>query len=525
MPLPWAWPAVVNPMASAEFVPYQASMHGQPVSGRRVIQGDLIIEWKHETATANPRILKFTDGIKATYGPTTVVADELTLYLDEDQSHGEAIGHVHLTDPEGTAAAAKLVFNWKLKTGSAYDAHAVVQELIVDAREIDIKPGTWDIYDFSATNCAEKRPLYLLTSPHATIRLGHRAVIEKPRLDILGMKLGPFPKFVANLDQRATGVTFPALIYRKDRGLGVNWASSFLVAPQTDLSGAFTGFRSFSPSYVFQLSHSLLKPEATSQVIAPRSELDARFNTSYFENIGVTNTHNDESVIRAPRSLYSVGTYRNVSAVDRLDNAQYSKPLDLVFEHGGALNSLGYSSQIRFQSVQRFQEATHRRIVTQTTIDASPHTFAKGLEGHLRFDANAYLGGGSFGWVRTEAGLTYRMSRLFRLGGAAFAGREAGDALYADDRLYVRQGLIGRVDLDLGATELSLLSKLDVDNHKSYDQQVAITQAVGGLDVIVLYRKFPGDFRIGIQLRINSFMAAIKHRNVSRPANTVNSTP
>ena len=146
--LPWVWSTNALPLVA------QPHIHPAAQSPKRteVIDGELVVTFAHvESDIVN--LYKFTGGITAKYGPTTIFADQLTLNVSPDRKYGEAVGHVRLEDPEGTARATRLIFNWKEKTGSAFNVHTDVEGVKVDAREIDIKPGKWDIQKYLVHSC------------------------------------------------------------------------------------------------------------------------------------------------------------------------------------------------------------------------------------------------------------------------------------------------------------------------------------------------------------------------------------
>ena len=514
MLLPAVWPSLAAHVANdgpTIQTPTRANL--------QQIDGELVIEYKHSQGTMNPRILKFTDGVKAIYGPTTIVADELTLYLEDNQRHGEATGHVRLVDPEGTATAEKLVFNWKDKTGSAYDVKAQVEGLKFSAREADIFPGRWELFDLFATNWMQKPPLYYITSPHAVVQPGRLITVEKPRLTAFGIRFGAFSKFEQGLGPSSGGgFGFPSPSYKRDQGFGLTWhGASPVRGEQNRFSGGFGAYAHRSPSYGFQLSHSLVPPGDPNQLITPSTELDDRFNTSFFETINVGTPDNDERTIRSHRSALTIGTFRKVVTTDRLENAGYTKPLEVVYDKGGSHEDLGYYGQIRFQAVRKNDEDLHNRIVIQTTVDMVSHKISNGLRTHLRADGAGYFGASTtFGWARVDGALSYEPSRLFTFGASAFIGSEAGDSLYQDDRLYSRTGITGRADLNLGPTKLSMLAKYDTDHHNVFDQELGVTQAMDGLEAFVVYRKFPSQYLLGVRLRVDSLMSALSKRKSER---------
>lgn len=517
MLLPTVWPTLAVPMAID--APSHRVSQNAPQSKWQQIDGELVIEYKHAQGTMNPKVLRFIDGVKISYGPTTIVADEVTLYLDDDQRHGEAIGHVRLDDPEGTATAARLVFNWKDKTGSAFDVKAQVEGLKFSAREADIYPGRWELFDLFATNWMKRPPLYYITSPHAVVQPGRLITVEKPRLTAFGIRLGAFSKFEQGLGPSSGGgFGFPSPSYKRDQGFGLTWrGASFVRGEQNRFSGGFGAYAHRSPSYGFQLSHSLVPPGDVNQLITPSTELDDRFNTSYFETINVGAPDNDERTIRAHRSAVTLGTFRKVVTTDRIDNAGYTKPVEVVFDKGGSHEDLGYYGQIRFQSVRRNDEDLHNRIVVQSTLDMLSHKISYGLRSHLRADGAGYFGAGTtFGWARIDGALSYEPTRLFTFGASAFLGSEVGNSLYQDDRLYARTGVTGRADLNFGATKLSMLAKYDTDHHHVFDQELGMTQAMDGLEAFVVYRKFPSQYLLGVRLRVDSLMSALSKRRSER---------
>lgn len=516
MPLPWIWPTNLSTPAVRPLPSIQ-----QSVSKTQVDQ-ELIVEWHKQTATLSPhQELHFSEGVKATYGPTVVYADELTLYLDEDQRHGEAKGHVRVDDPVGKASANSMTFNWNDKTGSISLVHAQVEELTVDARQIDVKPGRWDVYDFSGTNWTNRKPIYLVSSRHGIIEPGKQITIEKPRLSVLGSPTIALPKYRSSLDRRsASGLALPGIGYRSNLGWSLTWSGSKLMNSNTIVTAGFSDYQHSPPSYGLQVSRSLLGPERSDAPIVPRSEFSERYNSSYFENINVRSVDNDEQTIRATRSTVALGMFRNASPSDRLQNAQYTSPADAAYEKSGAADEFGYFGQLRYQSIRRFHEQEHDRLVFTGVLLRNPFKLGGGFELRPRIDGTLYEGGSSFGWTRGSLGLTYHPRPQLTLATSACVGSQFGSSLYPDDELFARSGYTNRIDLNFGPTRIGYLNRYDSINHRLYDHEFYASQVIGGIEVDMVYRRFPGDYRVQVRLRVDHFMDAISNRQVKRPQKT-----
>src|SRR5688500_12299785 len=100
MPLP----GLTLPIVETARLAYEMRVEQAPAQTQvRQIDETLIIEFKRQVTTLDPRVATFHDGVTATYDVTVVTADRLIIYLDEKR--GEAIGNVVLTDPAGRVTA------------------------------------------------------------------------------------------------------------------------------------------------------------------------------------------------------------------------------------------------------------------------------------------------------------------------------------------------------------------------------------------------------------------------------------
>ena len=104
------------------------------------------------------------------------------------------------------------------------------------------------------------------------------------------------------------------------------------------------------------------------------------------------------------------------------------------------------------------------------------------------------------------------------------AGSNRGTPDFQADVLENPDGLNFRVDLNLKATTIRYLARLD-PSEGWFDRQIYVSQAVGCFEVFVFSRKVPREYRLGVKLRVDQFVDLLTRRKFERTVPTDNAPP
>ncbi len=449
----------------------------------------------------------------ATYGPTTVSAQQIL--LDLESGEGEATGAVVLSDPEGTVTAEKLSFSWIDHTGRAERVRFELGlHIAVAASSIDVQPHRWKLKDVSATNFAGDPPLYVLESPSVTIVPGRSALVKKPRFKLFGNTVLSSPwdaRFT--LDPREQGIPLPTISVREDGDFGFRWKGSRMIGAQDALSFRAKVYENRAPYYGIQLSRSTVGRAMTP--IVPQSEFDTPFSYGYFDFVGVDSPEAEATSLGALRNTYSIGTEWNRRASARRGDQLFDKPVELVWEVGDTRFGVPMRGSLR---AQRVVGETHdvNRLLTSGALLAPSYEPLPGVRTHLRGDwFGTARDGGRYGWANLQAGATYQPWKELRLGGAYLLTEEFGTPDFLEDRPFTNRAWHVRGDLTLPSTSLSVLFKYDADRRRWFDTEYRIAQVIGSIVASVTVRGFPDSLQLGLELRLDELLRRLEGRGLT----------
>lgn len=459
----------------------------------------------------------FRDGVVATYGVTTLEADRMV--LNTSAGTGVAEGRVKVRDPEGTLEAANLQFDWKAKTGVAENVQLVAGGLSIQARRVEIKDGAWVAEDAFATPCRRSIPSFGVRTGRVEIRPGREARVRRPKLVIFGRQVVGLPTQSYNLNPRSRGIGAPSLSLRNGNRLGATWNPQVMLNGKTTLGASWSSIPGSYPGYGLALGQDLLPSGLDEASPMPQSELNERFSDSFMDRVTVPSPQRSYLTAARPRRSWQLSTSWNERADVRLGEERFSKALELAVAAGGPAGPVAWVNQLRLQSIRRSDEPFVTRAVAESAATLRPVTLARGIYGIGRLDGTAYLGEGHlFAWGRAMGGLSLEPSPAIRLSAAYVIGRETGDPQFLADRLYAREGWHLRGDLNLGPTKFSLLYKYDRGRSRWYSREYTLSQVVGCIEPYVIYRQLPSTYSIGVRLRIDDFVGAIRRRSPARGA-------
>lgn len=500
----WLW--LLSALAAAQAIAVEVAH----------VDDELSVEWEYQHLAADGRVATYRGNVKATYGPTTLFADELVLELDAKRGH--ATGNVRLEDPDGRLAADAFRFDWGERTGSAENVTVHAANVMIRAGSIEVRPDRWRVTDAYITPCAGERVPFLgVFSREVVLRSGRGGRARAPDLEIFGRRVLRIPVESFSLDRRVTGFRFPGVSFRRGQGIGLTWASSFLLDDRTAFSGTFAKFEG-KPSYGAQVSWSSVAPTRSSGLVAPRTELAERFGEGYFDVVAVDEPEDEVGYLGAERSSVSAGSTWNQSTAGRpVDSADVTKRLELALEQGGEVAGIVGFVQVRAQEVRETSSTPFvRRVLALASASTRPIALGPNLSARLRVDAYATRGGRPFGWVRAMPSLLYDFGRGWRAGVAYGWGHEFGDPDFGYDGLLSKRGLHMRLDGDLGFVKASLLLKHDRELGGVYDREYSLRFPIGCVEPFVVVRTRPSDTRFGVRIDIDRLLSRLQQRELKR---------
>lgn len=494
-----------------------AAVGGQnPAPTVEQVDDVLTVEWRRKTIRPSDGAVIFSGGVVARYGVTELHSDSLTIYQSETRREGIAEGAVRLIDPDGTARANRLEFNWANQTAHGDAVNIVMSGLHMDAEKIDIKPGEWTLLGVSAAPEAGSRPVVGLKSRRIVYRPGLKGRAYRPSFSVFGNKLITLPSYDFGGKGSQDGLRLPAVSL--SNGLGLNWRSSVLVDDRTRLGGGFRARRGDWPGAQVELTRSLLPRDEPGTLRPPESDFGERFGFGYFDSLFVRRPSVEREIVGARRSSVTLASTFNQSMVARLvDSNLYSKPIELIVEEGRDVGGFGFLANVRHQAIREAGGAHEWRTVLAGSALAPGYSIAPGLDTHLRLDTSAFLGRERYQWAQVQAGLIFRPSHQLRIGAAYVLASQSGTPLFENDRLFAMRSFHGRMDVDFGSTRVSLLSKFDFGRRKWYDNEIGFSQVAGPLEPFIVFREFPRTISFGVRFRADEVFDRIQRRLSGQP--------
>lgn len=494
-----------------------AQVPGQRADGVTQVDEYLDVEAKTTRYDAVNEVYTFEDGVVARYGPTVIRSQRLV--IDMKGQRAQAQGTVQVEDPEAEISADSLDFTWNPvnRSGTAQNVRARIANVNISARQANISPGRYEMLDVAGTSCNQNPPLFEIRTRRLVITPGREGKAEKPTIYAFGNKLLRLPDRSFGLDPRTQGFQIPSISYRRDGKLGVAWSSGFFIDRQTNLALGVNAFPNLRPSYGAVATKTFLPAEKLTDIITPGSEYGERFRNGYLENIRVSTPLNERRYYQSQRKSISLASQMNFGVAGQDVRVNFSKPIELVGEIGGPFRGDGgYLTQVRLQAIRRGVEETNTRAIVINSAIAPSIALTPRIDTILRLDNAVYAGSNAFGWARGMVGLTYRALPQLTVGGGVILAGEWGTPQYQGvDNLYAKDGYVWRMDLNLGPTKAGFMQKWD--RHMGiYDREYYASQVVGCLEPFVIYRKYPGEYNLGIRFRLDDFYDVLRRRDFRR---------
>ncbi|RYG49778.1 hypothetical protein EON79_00140 [bacterium] len=492
------------------------ALGAQTTKPQGVILDDVIrIVAPRQSENLEQGISRYSDGVTVYYGPTRITAQEVV--ADRRKKTAKASGNVTIVDPEGTIQATDIDLNWAdgARRATATDVRIDIGGAKLRAESATLTDALWVFERITGTTCRQGTPLYSISSPRFEIVPGESGKLVKPTLSLFGRKIITLPSQRFNLNPRVQGIRMPNIAYRKDQGIGVAWNGQFLLDRSTAAAFDFGAFNGGYPNYGLGVSHSFISSEKTKAFFSPRDDLGDRFNVGYFDSIELNSPEAGYNNLSNRRSTLAVASQFNRGAVIGPPELSYSKPIDVTYEIGGRIGSIGTLGQVRAQTIRAQGYRTVNRFSMGGTALSNVLPINKKLGFLSSLDAQAFLGGNEYAWARGSAGLIYNALPQLRLGAATFLGKEFGASDFPADELYAKSGYALRADLNLGGLRARYMLKYDTQR-KWYDREYSINQAIGCLEAFVLYRQYPQTYLVGVKVRIDQFVDLLQRKKFER---------
>jgi hypothetical protein len=504
---------------------------------------DILILSYDQVVDAKNGYAIFKGGVVAKYGVTTLKTDTLVVRDVEETSsaisvtdgsrtfmlgakEAHAFGSVELIDPDGTIKAEDLWFTWsqtakrdpKNVIGRAKGFYMRVGALWMKAETAEQTSLGWNLKKISASTCNLKTPLYEVTAKELNITPGKRGSLRHVRIGLLGQKLPDIPVLSFSLDRRTRSTRLPQLSYRQRDGFGVAWNGNVVVDDSRQYNGFVNAFPKLKPVYSIYYSETKIPAEkAGFAQFIPIDDLGERALYSPYESIYTTRPEDAKGFLNTPRNAVTFGTLFNVGTFGRQSDLvnTYSKPIEAVLEKGGpAFNGWSYLSQVRGMVISEDGGDQYARGTFTTSM--MPPLLIKGrLVGSLRIDSGLRVSSQSSGWFGGEIGLSYKAKENLRFSVGAYGFKPFGTTLFNSDRFVSDQGYVFRTDLEGSATKVSLMWRYD-PTQGWFDRQMRISQVIGCLEPVFIYRGNPNEYQIGIRFRIDEALALLQQRKVNR---------
>lgn len=460
-------------------------------SGTRMrlrFEGDVVVSWQQSELRAN-----------------TVVYDELSGELS-------AQGEVRLSDPDGRIEAEALQWNTITRTGRAEDALLQVQSTTLQAKVLEAEAGHYRAQGVTFWLAREGRPPVYVTANRVSINDGRTARVSGMTLHLYGINLGPWPSWSFRLDRRTEGLRLPRIVPTNE-GLGYAWGSDYSFSDQLLLDGSIEALLGEPIRSGLRLTYSLDKETANVRQL-PTEDLGERVANGWFNSVDIKTSEHERGEVSANRNLLSAAIYGNRRTFGRENNEdRVNQWFKLDYTRSEDVQGWGINLSTSYQRTQPAPgEAAVDRLLSQATILAPTYDFGGGWKSHIRGDLFSTVGGSPFGFARGEFG-TYRTFGGGLTAGVAVAlSSEFGKPDFDFDRLHSRGGLLVRFDYERGPYTGRYLAKWDDGRGGWYDQEYEMALVADVFEPFVLYRRFPGEFRIGVRLRMDAFRNTVRRR-------------
>ena len=484
----------------------------------------------------------YRGGVEAILGQTRLVTDTL-IVRDSDtpvrsreiidgtsryelgNHEARAVGSVQIIDPDGTIQATDLWVSWDSErpttepSATARGLKVEIGSFQLEAEEAVRLGAKWEMKRVRGTTDKGPRPLYSLSMDQLSVDPGRRGTGRGVTISLLGAKLPKISSMAFSLDRRARATRIPQVSYRQRDGFGVAWDGNFLIGDQKLVTTSISAFPKLAPTFVSTFSFSGIPYEQSVQnQFQVQSDIGDRNPFSFFGNIYISDIEDQAGFLGAPRNTTQLSSSFNIQSFGRQSDflKTYSKPIEAVQERSGTKDGLSYMTQLR---AGMFQEGSGTSI-GRGLLTGSVSTPAR-QNGRMfsttRLDAGMRLDSGRYSWFGGEAGVSYEPRENTRLSVGVYGYRSFGMPLYDADLFNSNQGVSLRSDVFGKATKVSLIWRYD-PTQGWFDRQFRISQVMGPIEPVIIYRQNPNEYQIGLRFRMDQVLGLLQNRSGGRGA-------
>lgn len=492
---------------------------------------------------------ELTDGYVIYYGPVTAKMGKTTLktntlivresfegmepvpleiegkqiFLKPKEAY--ALGDVELVDPLGTVHASNLWFTWntelrKSKTGVVARADSVqimIGRLSISAKTLAQSLEEWSFTEAKVSTTHWRTPLYAFNAKKVTIYPGKRGVADGVELSLLGAKLPPIPRFSFMLDPRVQGVQIPRLGLRQGSGIGVSWAGNMLINDSTQFSAVVNAFPKILPTSSFSYTHSSVPVERSARhQFTQTDEFGERYDHSFVENIYTRTLKESFEYNATEKNMWSVSSSFNFDTLGRKSDRlkKYSQPLEFSYEMGGVQNGWGKAFQAKVENIREQGGASTNRASLHTSLFAPLQNWGK-LQLGLRFDGLAQYDRRASGYFGGEAAASYFLSDQIAVSVGHYNYKPFGTTFFDGDQFITNKGHVARADILGDSTNISAMWRYE-PGRGWFDKQYRISQVMGPLEPVIVFRENPRQYQLGLKFRIGNLAKILQQRNLTR---------
>lgn len=162
---------------------------GNPAPGAVQLEvGDVVISGEQFEDNPETGLLVVTGSPRAVRGPDEVTAARFVINSRTRQFTAE--GSVVIRQGTQVLRADRATYDFEQRTGTAENAHTVIDELRIDAEQIILKPGpVYQALRAHLTTCDRRHPHYSIYTRDADAIPGDRLLAKDVGIDVVGLRL------------------------------------------------------------------------------------------------------------------------------------------------------------------------------------------------------------------------------------------------------------------------------------------------------------------------------------------------
>lgn len=485
----------------------------------------VIVEFDRMTWDAAEGVHRLSGNVVATYETLRLTSAEAE--IDDTNKIARFRTGVKAVEPDlGTLSAEEITIRYATTTEGGQEgvARGIVMDVFeghFEAEELRMRQGRFEMRGAKVTMCDRENPDFLIGIDRISVVPERNAFARNAYIQLGRRVRIPVPFFNVGLNPEQTGFQLPQPDMGENFELGYRWRNVLQLSSKSAFLYEQSGKLDEEPYVNAQVAVTtkLRKGSETRRMIAIRNEDRERFQNGYWDNIIVLSPEQESDSISAGEINFFAGRTTNFRTSARPgDRERMEREWYVGAQGAGDFGRLLVQGNVRYGAIRsRDTFVEDERFEGYSTILLPEWPLSDGLSLRVRADAAAFAGDSSaYGWVRPMVGLIGRPRPGFTFSLGYFQAAEFGDALFNSDRLYSEHGLHFRADIDLPATDISLLLKYDFDRAALYDVEVSVGQIAHCIRPFVTYRKFPGSFQFGFTLRADKLFDALKRKSVKQ---------